>query len=45
MAVVERFAFHDLARRAFAVIATGERRPYGRVMLRKGVIGPTGAAS
>jgi len=37
---VERFAFYDLARDAFAIVQTGERRFYGCVMLRKGVIGP-----
>ena len=37
---IERFAFYDLAREAYAVIQTGERRFYGCVMLRKGVIGP-----
>lgn len=37
---VERFAFYDLARQAFAVIQTGERRFYGCIMLRKGVIPP-----
>ena len=37
---IERFAFYDVARRAYAVIQTGERRFYGCVMLRKGVIGP-----
>ncbi|NEX45646.1 RbsD/FucU family protein [Pseudotabrizicola algicola] len=37
---VERFAFYDLARGAYAVIQTGERRFYGCFMLRKGVIGP-----
>ena len=42
MAGVERFAFYDLARDAYAVIQTGERRFYGCVMLRKGVIGPDG---
>ncbi|MEM7489567.1 MAG: RbsD/FucU domain-containing protein [Pseudomonadota bacterium] len=40
MVPVERFAFYDLARRAYAVIQTGERRFYGCVMLRKGVVGP-----
>lgn len=40
MAGVERFAFYDLARQAFAVIQTGERRFYGCFMLRKGVISP-----
>lgn len=37
---IERFAFYDLARNAYAVIQTGERRFYGCFMLRKGVIGP-----
>ena len=37
---VERFAFYDMARQAFAVIQTGERRFYGCFMLRKGVIPP-----
>jgi L-fucose mutarotase len=37
---IERFAFYDLARTAYAVIQTGERRFYGCFMLRKGVIPP-----
>jgi L-fucose mutarotase len=37
---VERFAFYDLARDAYAVIQTGERRFYGCFMFRKGVIPP-----
>lgn len=37
---IERFAFYDMARAAFAVIQTGERRFYGCFMLRKGVIPP-----
>lgn len=37
---VERFAFYDMARQAYAVIQTGERRFYGCFMLRKGVIAP-----
>ncbi len=40
MQSVERFAFYDLARDAYAVIQTGERRFYGCFMFRKGVIGP-----
>lgn len=40
MVGIERFAFYDLAKRSYAVIQTGERRFYGCVMLRKGVIGP-----
>jgi len=37
---IERFAFYDLARHAYAVIQTGERRFYGCFMFRKGVIAP-----
>jgi L-fucose mutarotase len=37
---VERFDFYDLAKGAYAVIQTGERRFYGCFMLRKGVIPP-----
>ena len=37
---VERFAYYDLAKQAYAVIQTGERRFYGCFMLRKGVIPP-----
>jgi L-fucose mutarotase len=38
--VVERLAFYARARQAFAVVATGEGRPYGNVILVKGVIAP-----
>jgi L-fucose mutarotase len=40
MVSVERFAFYDRARAAYAVVQTGERRFYGCFLLRKGVIGP-----
>jgi L-fucose mutarotase len=40
MVGIERFAFYDLARGAYAVIQTGERRFWGCFMLRKGVIPP-----
>ncbi len=40
MVSVERFAFYDLAKQAYAVIQTGERRFYGCFMFRKGVIPP-----
>ena len=40
MQSIERFAFYDMARTAYAVIQTGERRFYGCFMLRKGVIAP-----
>jgi L-fucose mutarotase len=35
---LERFAFYERARDAYAVVATGERRVYGNVILRKGII-------
>ena len=38
--IVERFDFYDLAKGAYAVIQSGERRFYGCFMLRKGVIPP-----
>lgn len=34
---VERFAFYDRARRAFAIVRTGETRKYGNILLKKGV--------
>jgi L-fucose mutarotase len=37
---IERFAFYDVAKQAYAVIQTGERRFYGCFMFRKGVIPP-----
>ena len=40
MTSIERFAFYDMAREAYAVIQTGERRFYGCFMFRKGVIPP-----
>lgn len=40
MISIERFAFYDEAKQAYAVIQTGERRFYGCFILRKGVIGP-----
>ncbi len=35
---MERFAFYDRARAAYAVIATGERRLYANIILKKGVL-------
>ena len=40
MVGIERFAFYDKAREAYAVIQTGERRFYGCFIFRKGVIPP-----
>jgi L-fucose mutarotase len=41
----ERFAFYELARSAYAVIATSERAFYGNLILRKGVVPPTALIS
>ena len=37
---IERFAFYERAQQAYAVIQTGDRRFYGCIALRKGVIPP-----
>ena len=36
---LERYAFYDRARSAFAIIQTGETRLYGNIIVKKGVIG------
>jgi L-fucose mutarotase len=36
---IERFAFYERTRTAFAIVVTGEMQPYGNFLLRKGVIG------
>jgi L-fucose mutarotase len=43
MGSIERFAFYDLARKAYCVIQTGERRFYGCFAFKKGVIPPDAA--
>jgi L-fucose mutarotase len=40
MGSIERFAFYELARKAYCVIQTGERRFYGCFVFKKGVIPP-----
>lgn len=40
MGSIERFAFYEQAKRAYAVIVTGERRFYGCFIFKKGVIAP-----
>ncbi len=39
---LERFAFYERAGKAFAIVATGEARTYGNILLRKGVVLPAG---
>jgi len=41
LASLERFAFYERARKAFAIVATGERRLYGNIIVKKGVVRPT----
>ena len=36
---IDRFAFYERAKTAFAVIATGEEAVYANIILKKGVIG------
>lgn len=36
--LVDRFGFYDLANESFAIIRTTEARPYGNLILRKGVV-------
>jgi L-fucose mutarotase len=35
---IERFAFYERAKQAFAVVMTGETVTYGNILLKKGVI-------
>jgi L-fucose mutarotase len=37
IAMIERFAFYERAKGAFAIVATGETAKYGNVILKKGV--------
>ncbi|RUT34426.1 ribose ABC transporter [Arsenicitalea aurantiaca] len=37
---LERFAFYDRVKTAYAIVQTGERRLYGNVILKKGIIRP-----
>lgn len=39
---LERFSFYTEAKTCFAIVQTAERRPYGNVILTKGVIGADG---
>ena len=42
---LDRYAFYDRAKHAFALVRTGELRPYGNILLVKGVVNryePTG---
>ena len=41
LAKLERFAFYERARQAFALVQTGETRLYGNLLLKMGVVRPT----
>jgi L-fucose mutarotase len=41
---VERFAFYERVRGAFAIVQTGELQPYGNFIFKKGVLGEALAA-
>ncbi|KAI8612295.1 FucU, fucose operon fucU protein [Chytriomyces sp. MP71] len=42
VARLERFAFYERAKTVYAIVATGETRLYGNVMIKKGVIDGAG---
>ena len=42
---LDRFAFYERTRDAYAIVATGERRYWGNLILRKGAIPPQDSAS
>lgn len=37
---MERFAFYERVSKGYAIVQTGERRLYGNILLKKGVIRP-----
>ena len=41
---IERFAFYERAKNAYAVIATGETAIYASILLKKGVVLPEDAS-
>jgi L-fucose mutarotase len=40
LSLIERFAFYERVAGAYALVQTGERRLYGNVLLKKGIIRP-----
>lgn len=40
LGTIERFAFYDRVKSAYAIVQTGERRLYGNVLLKKGIVRP-----
>ena len=41
LASLERYAFYERANNCYVIVATGERRFYGNIILKKGVIRPS----
>lgn len=41
LSLLERFAFYERASQAFVIVQTGERRLYGNILLKKGIIRPS----
>lgn len=40
LSLIERFAYYERVKDAYAIVQTGERRLYGNVLLKKGIIRP-----
>ena len=38
LASLERFAFYEKAKASYAIVSTGEKRLYGNIILKKGVV-------
>ena len=36
---LERYAFYERVKQAYAIVVTGEQQPWGNFLLRKGVLG------
>ncbi len=41
LTLLERFAFYERVHGAYAIVQTGERRLYGNILLKKGIIRPS----
>ena len=39
LSLLERFAFYERVKKAYAIVVTGELEPWGNFILRKGVLG------
>jgi len=40
IAAIDRFAFYERAKHAYAIVSTGETRLYGNIIIKKGVVDP-----